>query len=104
MTTVFIAGSLSISRLHEKVAERITKVVASDLAVVVGDADGADTSIQRCLQLCRATKVTVYCAGAAPETTWRTGRSVESRPRHAQGVAHSSPPRIWKWRDTATTD
>ena len=66
MTTVFIAGSISISRLHEKVQERINKIVSSDFNVVVGDADGADTSIQECLQRYHAGKVTVYCTGDAP--------------------------------------
>lgn len=66
MTTVFIAGSISISRLHEKVADRINKIVSSDFNVVVGDADGADTSIQECLQQSRAGKVTVYCTGDSP--------------------------------------
>ena len=66
MTTVFIAGSISISRLHEKVADRISKIVSSDFNVVVGDADGADTSIQECLQRHQAGKVTVYCTGDSP--------------------------------------
>lgn len=66
MTTVFIAGSISISRLHEKVADRINKIVSSDFNVVVGDADGADTSIQECLQRHQAGKVTVYCTGESP--------------------------------------
>lgn len=66
MTTVFIAGSISISRLHEKVADRINKIVSSDFNVVVGDADGADTSIQECLQRYQAGKVTVYCTGDLP--------------------------------------
>lgn len=66
MTTVFIAGSISINRLHKKVQERIGKIVSSDLDVVVGDADGADTSIQKCLRDYRAEKVTVYCTGDLP--------------------------------------
>lgn len=66
MTTVFIAGSISISRLHEKVADRINKIVSSDFDVVVGDADGADTSIQECLKRYQAGKVTVYCTGDSP--------------------------------------
>lgn len=66
MTTVFIAGSISISHLHEKVQERINNIVSSDLNVVVGDADGADTSIQECLRAYHASKVTVYCTGEAP--------------------------------------
>jgi len=66
MTTVFIAGSISISRLHEKVQERISNIVSADLNVAVGDADGADTSIQECLRAYHAKKVTVYCTGEAP--------------------------------------
>ena len=66
MTTVFIAGSISIGHLHEKVQERINRIVASGFSVVVGDADGADTAIQQCLCDYRATKVTVYCAGDSP--------------------------------------
>lgn len=66
MTTVFIAGSIAIKHLHEKVQERIKKIVSSDFDVVVGDADGADTSIQECLQRYQAGKVTVYCTGDTP--------------------------------------
>lgn len=66
MTTVFIAGSISISRLHAKVQERINKIVSSDFDVVVGDADGADTSIQECLLKYQARRVTVYCTGDTP--------------------------------------
>lgn len=46
MTTVFIAGSINIKNLDPKVKERINNIVASDFEVVVGDAGGADTSIQ----------------------------------------------------------
>lgn len=83
MTTVFIAGSISISRLHEKVQGRILKIVSSDLNVVVGDADGADTSIQECLRACHASKVTVYCTGEAPRNNiadWPVHR-VQSKAR-----------------------
>jgi hypothetical protein len=66
MTTVFIAGSISINHLHKKVQERIGKIVSSYLDVVVGDADGADTSIQKCLHDYQAERVTVYCTGDVP--------------------------------------
>jgi predicted XRE-type DNA-binding protein len=66
MTTVFIAGSISISRLHEKVQDRINKIVSSNFNVVVGDADGADSSIQHYLHGCRANNVTVFCSGDKP--------------------------------------
>jgi predicted XRE-type DNA-binding protein len=66
MATVFIAGSITISHLHEKVQQRISKIVSSNLHVVVGDADGADTAIQKYLNDCGANNVTVYCSGATP--------------------------------------
>ena len=66
MTTVFIAGSISISRLHAKVQARINKIVSSNFNVVVGDADGADSSIQECLRNYQANNVTVYCTGDTP--------------------------------------
>ncbi len=63
MTTVFIAGSIAISRLHEKVKQRIERVLEQDFQVVVGDADGADASIQDYLRQRNARKVVVYCSG-----------------------------------------
>lgn len=66
MTTVFIAGSISIKHLHKKMQDRISSVVSKNHNIVVGDADGADTEIQKFLQLLRAKKVTIYCTGAKP--------------------------------------
>ena len=64
--TVFIAGSIAISRLHPVVCDRITNAVDRDMAVVVGDADGADTAIQRVLADLQTASVTVYCSGDKP--------------------------------------
>ena len=66
MTTVFIAGSIAIKKLHPLFKERLAKIVQSDFDVVLGDADGADSSIQRALVDLNAKKVTVYCAGREP--------------------------------------
>ena len=66
MTTVFIAGSIAIKKLHPLFKERLAKIVESDFDVVLGDADGADTSIQQALFDLKAEKVTVYCAGLKP--------------------------------------
>ena len=49
MTTVFIAGSIKIKHLDRKFKERIDKIIASGIDLVVGDADGADTAIQTTL-------------------------------------------------------
>src|SRR5205085_1884797 len=66
MTTVFIAGSLSIKRLHARFLESLDRVALSNFDVVVGDADGADASIQQALLDRNAGSVTVYCTGSRP--------------------------------------
>lgn len=66
MTTVFIAGSMNIKHLDPKVKERIDNIVASEFEVVVGDAAGADTSIQQHLLSLGRSKTTVYCSGSRP--------------------------------------
>ncbi|WP_283190017.1 hypothetical protein [Pseudomonas sp. PMCC200344] len=66
MTTVFIAGSINIKHLDPKVKERINNIVDSEFDVVVGDAGGADTSIQEYLLSLARSKTTVYCSGVVP--------------------------------------
>jgi hypothetical protein len=66
MTTVFISGSINIKNLDGLFTDRIVKIVKSGFDVVVGDADGADTSIQAALLKMNATHVTVYCTGGRP--------------------------------------
>ena len=61
--TVFIAGSMNIKRLPAPVKARIDKIVDQDFCVVVGDAEGADSSIQAYLAERGSTKTTVYCSG-----------------------------------------
>jgi hypothetical protein len=74
LPTVFIAGSIAISRLHPLVEARIEKAVHGDCDIVVGDADGADASIQHSLKNYGARRVTVYCSGDTPRNNvgnWR---------------------------------
>jgi hypothetical protein len=81
MTTVFIAGSMNIKHLDPKVKERIDNIVASEFEVIVGDADGVDTSIQQYLFGLRHSKTTVYCSGQSPRNNvgnW-TVRTVETK-------------------------
>jgi hypothetical protein len=63
---VFIAGSMNIKHLDSKVKARIDNIFAKNFEVVVGDADGADTSIQTYLSSNGTTKVTVFCSGERP--------------------------------------
>lgn len=86
MTTVFIAGSMNIKNLDKKVKARIDRIVESEFDVVVGDADGADTSIQSYLVERGVKHATVFCSGSTPRNnvgTWQV-QAVEAR--HAEGT------------------
>ena len=63
---VFIAGSMNIKHLDPKVKERNDNIVASKFEVVVGDADGADASVQWHLFNLGKSKATVFCSGSSP--------------------------------------
>lgn len=89
MTTVFIAGSMNIKHLDSKVKERINNIVASGFDVVVGDADGADTSIQQYLLSLGNSKTTVYCSGSIPRN------NVGQWPVHVVETSHSEGSRAF---------
>ncbi|WP_348826928.1 addiction module antidote protein [Halomonas sp. RT37] len=65
-STVFIGGSRHVSRLSEKVKERLNNVINSGHRVVVGDANGADKAVQKYLSEAHYDKVTVFCSGDKP--------------------------------------
>lgn len=65
-TRVFIAGSMNIKHLDSKVRVRIDNILAQDFEIVVGDANGADTSVQAYLLDNGTTRVTVFCSGECP--------------------------------------
>lgn len=89
MATVFIAGSITIKHLDPKVKARIDNVVESDLAVVVGDADGADSAIQGYLAARCARNVTVFCSGTQPRN------NVGAWPVHQVTTAHAAGSRAF---------
>lgn len=66
MTTVFIAGSINIKHLDPKVKERIHDIIDSEVEVVVGDAGGADTSIQEYLLSLARSRTIIYCSEVTP--------------------------------------
>jgi hypothetical protein len=65
-TTVFVAGSMNIKHLNRQFVDRVANIVAPEFDIVVGDADGSDTSIQEALVELKAKRVTVYCSGLKP--------------------------------------
>ena len=84
--TVFIAGSIKIKHLDRKFKERIDKIIASGIDLVVGDADGADTAIQTTLFEQGSSNTTVNEAKKRQRaamvhsgaTTWASGQSTAS--------------------------
>lgn len=85
MTTVFIAGSMNIKHLDPKVKERIKNVVMSEFEVVVGDADGADTSIQQYLLSLGSSRTTVYCSGSRPRNNVGNWPICVVETKHSEG-------------------
>lgn len=66
MTKVFISGSMNIKNLDSNVIYRLNHIVESGFDVIVGDANGVDTSIQEFFLSKDYKKVKVYCAGSQP--------------------------------------
>lgn len=66
MTTVFIAGSITIKELHPLIIERIKKIVDQKFSVVVGDANGVDSSVQQELLNMGCDATTVFSSSPKP--------------------------------------
>jgi hypothetical protein len=63
MTKVFIGGSRHISRLNPQVRERLDKMIEKELAILIGDANGADKAMQTYLASRGYQYVEVFCSG-----------------------------------------
>ena len=63
MTTVFIGGSRSITRLNDTIRSRADNIMRQRFAIVIGDADGADKEVQSYLAEKAYRDVVVYCMG-----------------------------------------
>ncbi len=66
MHKIFISGSMRIRNLDNNVLHRINNIIDSDYQVIVGDADGVDSSIQKYLKTKNSKSVVVYCSGEQP--------------------------------------
>ncbi len=77
MYKIFISGSMRIKNLDKKVINRIDNIIESKYQVIVGDANGVDSSIQSYLQSKIVDSVTIYCTGSQPRNNhgkWRVKR------------------------------
>ena len=66
MKNIFISGSMRIKNINELVIDRIENIIRENFTIIVGDADGVDSSIQQILFNKLYENVKVYCAGNYP--------------------------------------
>jgi hypothetical protein len=98
MTSVFIGGSRNITRLPSPVAQRLDNIIAQEMTILVGDANGADKCVQRYLADKKYEKVVVYCIEGACRNnigSWEAKPTVA--PSSAKGF------NLYKLKDEAMT-
>ena len=66
MTTIFVAGSITIKELDPLIVERLKKIVDKNYCIVVGDANGVDVSVQQALQQLQCKTVTICSSSPKP--------------------------------------
>ncbi|SOZ17445.1 conserved hypothetical protein [Cupriavidus taiwanensis] len=83
MSKIFVAGSISIRQLDPRVKARIDSIVEGDHTVIVGDANGADSSVQAYLSGKGMAQAIVYCSGPRPRNNIGGWAVVSVDARHA---------------------
>lgn len=86
MATIFIGGSRHIATIPADVARRIDNIMGHLHNVIVGDAPGADTAVQRYMKASNYRQVIVFCSGRRCRNNlgdWPTRHITP--PAHAQG-------------------
>jgi len=91
MTKVFIGGSRQMTQLEAEVCDRLDRIVARGLPVLIGDAGGADEAVQRYFRGRGFGRVTVFSAddrprhnvGAWPVRVIQPGRARKDLKSHA---------------------
>ncbi|WP_274851424.1 hypothetical protein [Serratia marcescens] len=86
MTTVFVAGSITIKNLDALIVERLKKIVDSDFHVVVGDANGVDSSVQDVLVTLGSKQVTVFSSSESPRNNLGLWPVHVVKTHHASGT------------------
>ena len=86
MTKVFISGSMSIKNLDQNVRKRIDNIIHSGFGVILGDADGVDSSIQEYLLSKKVEDVTVYCSGPQPRNNLGRWKIVSVKSTSPEGT------------------
>lgn len=66
MKYIFISGSMRIKNINKLVIDRIENIIREKFTIIIGDADGVDSSIQQILSNKSYKNVIVYCTGNYP--------------------------------------
>jgi hypothetical protein len=82
VTNVFVAGSRRVSHLADDVRRRLDEMIQRELAILVGDANGADKAIQAHFAARSYKNVTVFC------TAGDCRNNVGAWPIHAVPAPH----------------
>ena len=84
MYKIFISGSRCIKQLDNNILEKLDNIINYQYTVILGDADGVDSSVQSYLKDKDIETVTVYCTGSQPRNNfgdWPTNNvQTDSKP------------------------
>ncbi|KPZ58835.1 hypothetical protein AN391_01517 [Pseudoalteromonas sp. P1-13-1a] len=86
MHKVFVSGSMRIKNINPEVLKRIDNIINSKYQVLVGDADGVDSSIQSYLLQNKVSSVSVYCAGSQPRNNLGHWSTKNVQTNHSPGT------------------
>nr|WP_113867763.1 hypothetical protein [Brenneria salicis]NMN92920.1 hypothetical protein [Brenneria salicis ATCC 15712 = DSM 30166]RBP60960.1 hypothetical protein DES54_12812 [Brenneria salicis ATCC 15712 = DSM 30166]RLM28296.1 hypothetical protein BHG07_17555 [Brenneria salicis ATCC 15712 = DSM 30166] len=86
MTTVFVAGSITIKKLDPLIVERLKKIVDQKFSVVVGDANGVDSSVQQELLQMGCHTTTVFSSSPKPRNNLGAWPVNVVKTDHARGT------------------
>ena len=96
MTSVFIAGSLSIKNINQSFLSRIDNIINENLPIIIGDANGVDRSIQEYLTYKNYQNVTVYYSGNQLRNNIGRWSTEQVLTEFQEGTKNFLQPKIWQ--------
>lgn len=83
MKKVFLGGSRQVRALNEEIRKRLDALISDEVFVFVGDANGADKTMQTYFADRQYKNVLVFCSGAECRNNignWETRKIISDRP------------------------
>jgi adenine-specific DNA-methyltransferase len=99
MSRIFIGGSRAVSRLNPAVRRKLDELIAGNVSILIGDANGADKAVQRYLQEQGYRRVTVYYMDRRRNNVGSWPEKSINPPRGSKGFARYAAGR-WLWLGT----